>query len=248
MNRSSVAPSKGWAFWLRSVQILLLGVMFLSLSQPNAWSLTSPNEQVRTAMLVLSQIQQIPEDGIPEELISRCRGIAIFPSVYKAGFFVGLSYGRGVLLAKDPYTNKWHGPAFLILGGGSLGWQIGIQATDLILVIMNKRGVDTFLRNNLTLGGEVTVAAGPVGRKFNMATDITMRAEVYSYSRSKGLFAGVSLGGAYIGHDYKADESFYGKPYTPSEIVRGKVPNPPELARKLTEMLNRLKFDTDGKP
>ncbi len=228
----------------------LLGIAlvaaFLAGAPGAAWSGGGPVERVRAALDVLSQVQDIPEQGIPEGLLSSCQGIAVFPSVYKAGFFIGARYGRGVLLARDPYSGRWHGPAFLVLGGASLGWQLGVQATDLVLVIMNRRGVDAFLQNNLTLGGELSVAAGPVGRKANMSTDITLKAEVYSYSRSKGFFAGISLGGAYIGQDYGADRQFYGKTYTPAEILRGKVPNPPELARKLTGMLDKVGASRDA--
>ncbi len=199
----------------------------------------SPTERIKAAISVLSEIQQIPEDGIPEELLSRCYGVAIFPSVYKAGFFVGASFGHGVLLAKDLHTNKWHGPAFLTMGGGSLGWQIGVQAIDLVLVIMNERGLDAFMHNNLTLGGDLAVAAGPVGRKLKMSTDISLRAEVYSYSRSKGFFAGISLAGTYIGHDYRADEAFYGVSCTPREILGGQMANYPVLARQLSDMLEK---------
>ncbi len=225
-------------FIVRIFSLLSLIALF-SLLPAVSQAARNPAECIRDSMEVLSEIQRIPEKSIPDELLSRCRGVAIFPNVYKVGFLVGASFGHGVLLAKDMNTGKWHGPAFLTIGGGSLGWQIGVQAMDLVLVIMNERGVEAFMHNNLTLGGDIAVAAGPVGRKLKMSTDIGLRAEVYSYSRTKGFFAGISLAGAYLGHDYQEDEAFYGMACTPREILTGRLANYPPLARQLAAMLEK---------
>ncbi len=200
----------------------------------------APSQKLNEAYWVLKEIQSIPEKGIPKDLLKKARAIAIFPSVYKGGFIVGGSYGKGVLFARDPKTNRWHGPIFLKIGAGSLGWQIGVKATDLILVIMNERGLEPFFNGSVTLGGELGVSAGPVGRELEASTDITLTSEIYSYSRSKGFFAGLSLEGAYIGQDYKADVSFWGRPYTPREILEGRVENVPSSARPVLKFLDDL--------
>ena len=201
---------------------------------------TTPREKLNEAFWVLKEIQSIPEKGIPTDLLKRARAIAIFPSVYKGGFIVGGSFGKGVLFARNPKTNTWHGPIFLTIGAGSLGWQIGVKATDLILVIMNERGLEPFFKGSVTLGGELGVSAGPVGRELEASTDITLTSEIYSYSRSKGFFAGISLEGAYIGQDYRADEHFWGRPYTPREILEGQVETIPPGAQRVLRFLTKL--------
>jgi lipid-binding SYLF domain-containing protein len=165
--------------------------------------------------------------------------LAIFPSVYKAGFVIGGSYGKGIFVVRDPKTKKWRGPTFMTLGGGSLGWQIGVEAKDLVLVIMNERGVKAFLHDNVGLGGDVSVAAGPVGRSLEAGTDITIKTEIYSYSRSKGFFAGISLKGSYLRQDIDANQVFYGKPYTITEIISGNVPVP-QQGKLLLDQLNNI--------
>ncbi len=200
-----------------------------------------PGQRVNDALSVVSQFTRIPEHNIPKGLLCNCHGLAIFPSVYKAGFVIGASFGKGLFFMKDPATGRWYGPSFIMLAGGSIGWQIGIQATDLVLVIMNRRGAEAFMNDNLTLGGDLSVAAGPVGRRLQMGTDIALRAEAYSYSRNKGFFAGVSLDGTYIRQDYKANELYYKRPLTPREILTGQVSTiAPQSAKRITNMLERL--------
>jgi lipid-binding SYLF domain-containing protein len=225
--------SLSWAVWL--------GVFtgFVAYPYGSAAKAAGPEKVIENSMTVLTEIKNVPEGGIPEELLTRCEGLAIFPSVYKGGFVVGASYGKGLMAVRDPKTGNWRGPAFLQIGSGSFGWQIGVQATDLILVIMNQRGVNAFFNNNLTLGGDISVAAGPVGRELKASTDATLKAEVYSYSRSKGFFAGLSLEGAYLHHDYKADEAFYGRILTPGEILSQGVVSVPEQGRRFLDFLNR---------
>lgn len=201
---------------------------------------TAQEQKVLDALAVLREVQSIPDKGIPRELFKTCRAIAVFPSVYKGGFIVGASFGKGVLFARDPSTSTWHGPVFLTIGAGSLGWQFGVKSTDLVLVIMNDRGLEPFLKSSVTLGGEIGVSAGPVGRELEASTDITMKSEIYSYSRSKGFFAGLSLEGAYVAHDYKADEDFWKGPYTPREILTGRVKSVNKTAQEASDYLKGL--------
>jgi lipid-binding SYLF domain-containing protein len=220
---------------------VLLSVLigFVVFPYGSAAKAAGPEKVIENAITVLTEIKNVPEGGIPKELLTKCEGLAIFPSVYKGGFVVGASYGKGLMAVRDPKIGNWRGPAFLKIGSGSFGWQIGVQATDLVLVIMNQRGVNAFFKNNLTLGGDISIAAGPIGRKLKAGTDVTLQAEAYSYSRSKGFFAGLSLEGAYLHHDYKADEAFYGRILTPGEILSQDAVSVPEQGRRFLEFLNR---------
>ena len=213
--------------------------IFVAYPYGSAAKAAEPEKVMKNAMTVLTEIRNAPDRCVPDELLARCEGLAIFPSVYKGGFVVGASYGNGLMAVRNPKTGKWRGPAFLQIGSGSFGWQIGVQATDLILVIMNQRGVNAFFKNNLTLGGDISVAAGPVGRKLKAGTDATLQAEVYSYSRSKGFFAGLSLVGAYMHHNYSADEAFYGRVLTPGEILSQETVSVPEQGRRFLEFLDK---------
>ena len=222
-----------WAVWL--------GVFtgFVAYPYGSAAKAAGPEKIIKNSMIVMKEIKDAPDGGIPDGLLARCEGLAIFPSVYKGGFVIGASYGKGLMAVRNPKTGKWRGPAFLQIGSGSFGWQIGVQATDLILVIMNQRGVNAFFKNNLTLGGDISVAAGPVGRNLKASTDATLKAAVYSYSRSKGFFAGLSLEGAYLHHDYKTDEALYGRILTPGEILSQKAVSVPEQGRRFLEFLDK---------
>src|SRR3989338_5506970 len=141
----------------------------------------------------MNEIMMAPDQSIPEELLAKCKAIAIYPSVLKGSFIFGARFGRGVVLKRDEQTGKWGPVAFSTIGGGSWGLQIGGQATDLILVIMNERGMTGLLSNNFTLGADASVAAGPVGRQTEAGTDLTLSSGILAYSRNRGLFAGVSF-------------------------------------------------------
>ncbi len=149
------------------------------------------------------------DKAIPEAILGKAEGIAIFPSTVKAGFVFGGMRGRGVLSARTP--TGWSAPAFLTLTGGSFGLQIGGQATDIVLVINDRRGLENLVRNQFKLGADASVAAGPVGRDAQAATDLQLRAQILSYSRARGLFAGVTINGSTIRQDRDANERFYGK-------------------------------------
>jgi lipid-binding SYLF domain-containing protein len=176
-------------------------------------------DRIRTATTVFTEIMDAPDGGIPKSILDRAEGLAVFPSVLKGGFVFGGEYGHGILSIRDRGSRTWSAPAFLSLTGGSFGAQIGGQAVDLVLVIMNRRGLDQLLRNQFKIGVDAAAAAGPVGRNAEASTDIQLRAEILSYSRSRGLFVGVTINGASVRQDRDANMRFYGKTYTTRQIV-----------------------------
>src|SRR5438067_10051507 len=182
--------------------------------------------RVREAGTVLDEIMSAPDKGIPEEIMGAAECVAIVPSLLKGGFVFGGEYGRGVATCRGP--NGWSAPAFFKVGGGSFGLQIGGQAVDLVMVIMNQRGMQALLSSHFQLGADASAAAGPVGRHAEGMTDWKMRAEVLTYSRARGLFAGVTLNGAWIKQDNGDTRSFYGRNIAFSKILRGEIPAPPD--------------------
>jgi lipid-binding SYLF domain-containing protein len=165
--------------------------------------------KISAATQVIQEILKIPEQVIPPALLRNAHGIAIIPGIIKAAFFLGGRYGSGILLVHTK-EGGWSNPVFLRLVGGGFGWQFGIQSTDVILVFKSRKSIEGLTRGKFTLGADASVAAGPVGRSVEAATDMQLKAEIYSYSRNRGLFAGVSLEGAAIQIDKDADEVFYG--------------------------------------
>ena len=171
---------------------------------------------------VLDEIMATPEKGIPSSLLADAQGIAIVPNVVKGGLGIGVRFGRGILLVRDE-TGQWRPPSFISLVGGSFGWQIGVQASDVILVFKNRKSVQTLLTGKLTLGADAAVTAGPVGRQATAGADVTLRSAVFSYSRSRGLFLGLALDGTAIMIDNKANAAYYGTKGQPTSI-----PSPPQ--------------------
>src|SRR5271170_3344598 len=189
---------------------------------------------------VLKEILDIPDD-IPQDLLDKAECVIIYPSVLKAAFVVGGSYGRGAMTCRtgENYTGPWSAPTMMALEGGSVGFQIGGQATDFVLLVMNGRGAHSVLSSKVKLGADASVAAGPKGRTASASTDATLRAEVLSYSRSRGLFAGISLEGSTVRPDNDANERVYGKKLEAEAIIfRGAAAVPPP-AQKLVAYLNR---------
>jgi lipid-binding SYLF domain-containing protein len=180
---------------------------------------TDEARRISEAVTVLREIMDAGDQSVPGSIMQKAQGIAVFPSMLKGGFVVGGQFGRGVLSARDPKTGAWSSPAFLTITGGSLGFQIGGQAVDLILVIQNRRGLEQLVSNQFKIGADASVAAGPVGRDAGASTDIQMRAQILSYSRTRGLFAGVSLNGTTISQDRDANDRFYGMGYRTGQIV-----------------------------
>jgi lipid-binding SYLF domain-containing protein len=191
---------------------------------------------------VLQEIMDAGDRSVPRSIMQKAQAIAIFPSLLKGGFIVGGQHGRGVLSAKDPKTGTWSSPAFLTITGGSLGAQIGAQAVDLLLVVQNRRGLEQLVSNQFKIGADASVAAGPVGRDASAATDIQMRAQILSYSRTRGLFAGVTLNGSTIRQDRDANDRFYGMGYRTGQIVfeqLGEAPKPVEEWKGLLDRYSR---------
>jgi SH3 domain-containing YSC84-like protein 1 len=189
---------------------------------------------------VMKEIMDIPDD-IPQDLIDKAECVIIYPSVLKAAFVVGGSYGRGAMTCRtgEHYTGPWSAPSMMALEGGSVGLQIGGQATDFVLLVMNPRGARAILKSKVKLGGDASVAAGPKGRTASAESDVTLRAEVLSYSRSRGLFAGISLEGSTVRPDDDANERVYGQNVSAEAIIfRGAVAVP-SAAQKLVAFLNR---------
>ncbi|MGA8224471.1 MAG: lipid-binding SYLF domain-containing protein, partial [Candidatus Acidiferrales bacterium] len=186
-------------------------------------------DRLRNAGEVAKEIMNIPDD-IPQDLLNKADCVIVFPSVLKAAFIVGASYGRGAMSCRsgDDFRGPWSAPTMMALEAGSVGFQIGGQATDFVLLVMNERGANAILSSKVKIGGDASAAAGPVGRDAAASTDVTMRAEILTYSRARGLFAGISLEGSTLRPDNDANERVYSKKIEAKEIVlHGAVPVPP---------------------
>lgn len=196
-------------------------------------------DRLRNAGQVMKEIMNIPDD-IPQDLLDKADCVIVFPSVLKAAFIVGASYGRGAMSCRsgDDFRGPWSAPSMMALEGGSFGLQIGGQATDFVLLVMNQRGANAILESKVKIGGDASAAAGPVGRTAAASTDVTLRAEILTYSRSRGLFAGISLEGSTLRPDNDANERVYGKKIDAKEIVlHGAVPVP-AAAKAMISTLN----------
>src|SRR5258705_8490392 len=198
-------------------------------AQPRAQKDDSEAKRVRDASTIFGEIMAAEDNAIPTAILNKASGIAIFPSTVKAGFIVGGMRGRGVLSGKG--ADGWSSPAFLTLTGGSFGLQIGGQAADIILVINGQRGLENLVGNQFKIGADAAIAAGPVGRDAQAATDVQLRAQILSYSRARGLFAGVTIDGSTIRQDVDANERFYGKRLTTKQVVfEGQAGSPAAVA------------------
>lgn len=219
------------------VRFTYVTLLMLFLAWIPASAATTEEARVAEATDVLDQFLRIPEQSIPPTLLARAYAIAVIPNEVKVGFVLGGSFGRGILVVRDG-EHSWSDPAFISMAAGSLGFQIGAQATDVILVFKTRSTVDNISNGKLTLGADASVAAGPVGRHTGAATDFRFQAEVFSYSRSRGIFAGVALGGASIRMDRKANAAFYGSPdITPEIIFAGETVTTPQVADNFVQML-----------
>ena len=188
---------------------------------------------------VLKEVLDIP-DNIPQDLLDRADCVVVYPSVLKAAFVIGGSYGRGAMTCRkgQNFTGSWGAPTMMALEGGSFGFQIGGQATDFVLLVMNESGARGILAGKVKLGGDVSIAAGPVGRDASAETDVTLRSEILSYSRSRGLFAGISLEGSTIRPDNKANKQIYGNLLGAKEIVLSDQVRAPGAAEQLVSTLD----------
>jgi SH3 domain-containing YSC84-like protein 1 len=221
------------------------GVYFMGLLMAASLPLSAAQDKKETDRLqncgtVLKEILDIPDD-IPQDLLDKADCVIVYPSVLKAAFVIGGSYGRGAMTCRtgEHFTGPWSAPTLMALEGGSVGFQLGGQATDFVLLVMNGRGAHSILNSKVKLGADASVAAGPKGRTAAAATDVTLRAEVLSYSRSRGLFAGISLEGSTVRPDNDANERVYGKKLEAESIVfKGAVAVPP-AAQRLISYLNQ---------
>lgn len=221
---------------------ILLFLVFASFILPASTAFADDaklNRRVEECADLLEEIMQMPDKAIPEDLLSKSAGVAIFPSVLKGGFFLGGRYGKGVVLYHDKKTGRWSAPAFYTIGGLSYGLQIGGQAIDLILVITSKRGMESLLKDNITLGGDLAASAGPMGRNAEASTDLLLKAGILSYSRSRGLFAGISIKGAVFKLDSESNKSYYGEDVTAEEILFKRTVRPTPAGRELIKTLRK---------
>jgi lipid-binding SYLF domain-containing protein len=225
---------------MKSIVISVVGTLILSAATA-AWSADKEKDEDRLANsgTVLKEVLDIP-DNVPGALLDKADCVVVFPSVLKAAFIVGGSYGRGAMTCRTGknFEGPWGAPTMMALEGGSFGLQLGGQATDFVLLVMNDRGANAILSSKVKLGGEASAAAGPLGRDASAETDATMRAEILSYSRARGLFAGVSLAGSTIRPDNGANEKVYGRKIPAKEIALSGEMSAPPSAQQLISTLN----------
>jgi lipid-binding SYLF domain-containing protein len=224
--------------------ILVVLIFFLFLfthempESDNKWT-----RLVKTAGTVLTEVQQMPDQSIPGDLLRSCQAIAIFPSTISAGLGIGGKYGQGIIMMRDEKTGRWSPPAIFTIAGGSIGWQIGGQATDFVLLVMNRKSVDGLLAGKFKLGVDASVAAGPVGRAAEASTDIQFKGGILSYSRTRGLFIGAKIEGAVITQHWEGDSELYGKKEISAQnILRNRAPRMPRCARALLALLNKYPY------
>jgi SH3 domain-containing YSC84-like protein 1 len=191
---------------------------------------------------VLKAVTGMPDTGIPTDLLNKAECVIVVPAVKKAAFIVGASYGRGVMSCRSGanYAGPWTAPAFYAIEGGSFGLQAGGQATDFVLLIMNEQGAKSVLTSKVKLGGDASVAAGPVGRATSAETDVVMKAEILSWSRNRGVFAGISLAGSTLRSDDDANKNLYGKELNATQILREDAVKTPPAGEPLVSLLDRL--------
>jgi lipid-binding SYLF domain-containing protein len=202
-------------------------VAILTLAAAGAlWALNEAEERCVKAAETLEEILSAPDKGVPQDLFARAHCVVVVPGMIKGGFIVGGKFGRGLISCRGPEGKGWTGPTAVRMEGGSVGFQIGGSKTDLLLLVMNEHGKSNLLESKFTLGGDASVAAGPVGRTANAQTDAQMQAEILAYSRSQGVFAGISLEGATLRPEEKQDELLYGQRVDRFAILDGKVAAP----------------------
>jgi lipid-binding SYLF domain-containing protein len=208
--------------------ITLLCIAGISIPALAASDRAALNERLENARTVIAEIMQTPDKGIPDGIVKQATCIAVVPSFKKGAFILGAQYGQGVVTCRT--GRGWSGPVFIRMAGGSLGFQIGGQGTDLVLVAVNDRGMQALLKDKFKIGGDAAASAGPVGRNAQASTDLKLNAELLTYSRSKGLFAGIDLDGTTVSQNTDDTTILYGSPHTFEEILRGNV-LPPEDAK-----------------
>jgi lipid-binding SYLF domain-containing protein len=217
-------------------RIMLLGAALLLPAMAAHADDDTPQMRADSAVRVLNDIEQAPDKSIPSDLLRDAKAIAVIPAVLKVGFVFGGRRGEGLISVKNR-DGSWSNPSFISFGGGSVGFQIGVSSTDVILVFRTERGVDSIVNGKFTVGADASAAAGPVGRTASAATDQQLKAEIYSYSRARGLFAGVALDGSVLKIDYDANAAVYGAGITPRRIFEGGVNNVPPYVTRFRDTL-----------
>ncbi|MGY8796348.1 MAG: lipid-binding SYLF domain-containing protein, partial [Woeseiales bacterium] len=221
---------------MRLRQYFLVTILSVLTALP-AFSATKEERRISDATDVVDQLLRIPEQSVPRALLSRAYAVAVIPHVIKIGFGLGARRGKGLLVVRQD-DGSWSNPAFVSLTGGSFGFQIGAQSTDIILVFKTRKSVDGISNGKLTLGADASIAAGPVGRHTGVATDLTFKSEVFSYARSRGLFAGIALEGAGVAMDRKANAAYYGSAsITPEQIFASSGNAAPQSANNFVQVL-----------
>jgi lipid-binding SYLF domain-containing protein len=227
---------------MKKFVVILLGCLFISATATHsaAYSKAEARQRAQKAAVAFQEIMSAPDQSIPQELIDRAQCVAVFPSVKKGGFIVGGQYGKGLISCRRS-QGSWGAPAYFTIGGGSFGLQIGGQEVDLVLLIMNKSGVEGLLQDKFEIGAGAAASAGPVGRNTHASTDLLLKSQILSYSRSRGLFAGLELKGAVIMQDKEANRDIYDREISAREIiVDGKARTPsiilifPQTLRKFS--------------
>jgi SH3 domain-containing YSC84-like protein 1 len=228
----------------KSLLVVCLGL----LATAPLFAANKEQQRLHNAGVVMREIMNTPEN-IPQEVLEKAECVIVFPSVLKAAFVIGASYGRGAMVCRTgkSFRGPWGAPAMFALEGGSVGFQIGGQATDLVLLVMNDRGASSILNSKVKLGADASVAAGPVGRDAAANTDAYMRAEILSYSRSRGLFAGISLEGSTLRPDDDATADVYGHKFTARQIVLGGEAHVPPSGRLLVSVLQKASPRNESK-
>jgi len=223
---------------MNKIPLVVVATLIAMLFATSSEAASREEKRVGDASDVLEQLLRIPEKTIPPALLSRAYAVAVIPNVMKAAFGLGVRRGKGIIVVRQD-DNSWSNPAFVTITGGSVGWQIGAQSTDIILVFKTRKGVEGIENGRLTLGADAAIAAGPVGRQTGVATDVRFEAEVYSYSRNRGLFAGVSLEGSGVTMDRKANAAFYGaSDMTPERIFVSSPNIAPDAANTFVQILS----------
>jgi len=219
---------------------LTLALLALPVARPAAADRDDERKRITSSTGVVEALVRAPDQGIPGYILERAEAIVVIPSLVKGGFIIGAEHGKGIMSVRNRAASSWSTPGFVAMTGGSIGWQIGVQGVDLVLLVMNRDGVKSLLDTEFKLGANASVAAGPVGRQGEASTDAKFSAEILAYSRAKGLFAGLTLEGASLKNDKSANQTFYGMPISTEDLMHGLTVPATAEGQMFTSMLARV--------
>lgn len=237
-----MTPRSTVALMTAMLAAVLIGATPLA-SAPATQRPAAPSDETKLitdSIVVLEELSAASDKGIPKHLLQRAEAIVVIPSLIKGGFVLGAKHGKGILSVRDRSTGQWSAPAILKMTGGSIGWQIGVEKVDLVMLVMNPKGVEELLEDRFTIGGSASVTAGPVGRSADAATNAQMSSKILAYSRSQGLFAGASLEGAGLHADDDDIIDLYGESVTLRDVTNGKVDPLPKVAETWRAAISRI--------